>query len=94
MGASDIATIDDGIEWARGLDDSTTSTELSTGIQAIGHLVPEQDIWFDDSNDIGGDLISLNADVLANPDDAGSMVDDLNDIIDDLEAFISKGNRP
>lgn len=92
--ARDIVTIDDGIDWARGLDETVDADELGTGIRAIGDLVPEQDIWFDDSNSIGIDLIGLNTDVLANPDDAGSKVDDLNDIIDNLEAAIAKGNNP
>lgn len=92
--ARDIVTIDDGIAWARGLDESASATELNTGIIKVGELVPDQDIWFDTSNSIGVDLIQLNAAVLASPDDAGSKVDDLNDIIDDLEAAIAKGNNP
>lgn len=89
-----IETIDDGIAWARGLDDSVTSTELSKGIVTIGTMVPEQDLWFEDNNQIGGDLIALNAEVLANPGEAGSKVDDLNEIVDDLEAAIAKGDNP
>ena len=89
--ASDIVTIDDGIEWARGLDDSVNADELSEGINAIGDLVPDLDIWFADNNEIGGALIGLNADVLNDPDNAGTQVDDLNAIIDDLGAAIEKG---
>lgn len=94
MTAADITTIDQGIEWARGLDGSVTATELSKGIIRIGEFVPDLDIWFQTSNELSQNLISLNADVLANQDDAGSKVDDLNDIMDDLEAAISKGNKP
>lgn len=94
MTAADITTIDDGVEWARGLDTSVTATELSKGIIRIGEFVPDLDIWFQTSNELSQNLISLNADVLAKQDDAGSKVDDLNDIIDDLEAAISKGNKP
>lgn len=92
--ADQIVSLDDGIAWARGLDESASAIELSAGIRKIGDLVPEQDIWFDTSNRIGAELVSLNADVLASPDDAGSKVDDLNDIIDDLNAALDKGNTP
>lgn len=92
--ASDIVTIDDGIEWARELDDTATADELSDGINRIGELVPDLDIWFADNNEIGGALITLNADVLGDPDNAGTKVDDLNAIIDDLEASIEKGPTP
>lgn len=92
--ADQIVTIDDGIAWARGLDESASSTELSAGIRKLGELVPDQDIWFETSNTIGADLISLNAEVLANPDEAGSKGDDLQEIIDDLEAAIAKGDNP
>ena len=92
--ASDIQTMDDGIAWARGLTSDVSAEELSAGINAVGDLVPEQDIWFQDNNEIGGALITLNSDVLADPDNAGSKVDDLNDIIDDLEASIEKGPTP
>ncbi|WP_313366396.1 hypothetical protein [Microbacterium sp.] len=92
--ADQIKTIDDGIAWAQALDESVPATELSNGIQKIGELVPEQDIWFEANNTIGADLISLNAEVLADPDEASSKVDDLQDIIDDLEIAIDKGNAP
>jgi ABC-type transport system substrate-binding protein len=92
--AADISTIDDGIIWARGLDNSVGADELSAGINAIGDLVPDLDIWFADNNEIGGALISLNADVLSDPDNAGTKVDDLNAIVDDLEASIEKGPTP
>lgn len=92
--AEEIVSLADGIAWARGLDESASATELSAGIRKIGDLVPEQDIWFETSNTIGTELVSLNADVLASPDEAGSKVDDLNDIIDDLTAALDKGNTP
>lgn len=92
--AEEIVSLADGIAWARGLDESASATELSAGIRKIGDLVPEQDIWFETSNTIGTELVSLNADVLASPDDAGSKVDDLNDIIDDITAALDKGNTP
>lgn len=92
--ADQIATIEDGIAWARSLDESTSASELSAGIRKIGDMVPEQDLWFEDNNEIGGDLIALNAEVLASPDNAGSKVNELNRIIDDLEAAIAKGDNP
>jgi hypothetical protein len=57
-------TLDDAIDWARDLDDSATADELSAGIQKIGALVPDLDIGFQESNEIGGSLVTLNADVL------------------------------
>lgn len=92
--AVDIVTIDDGITWARGLGDWATATELSNGINKIGALVPEQDIWFATSNQIGSDLISLNLAIQEDPDNAAMKVDDLNAIIDQIEAAIEKGNAP
>lgn len=92
--AASIETIDDGIAWARGLDDTATAAEISEGLRQISGLVPDLDIWFEANNDIGGALIKLNADVLANPDDAGTKVDDLQAIVDDIEAAIAKGNAP
>lgn len=47
-----------------------------------------------DAGEIGGALITLNADVLNDPDNAGTKVDDLNAVIDDLEASIEKGPTP
>lgn len=92
--ASDIVTIDDGIEWARGLDDTASADELSEGIDKIGALVPDLDIWFADNNEIGRALITLDIDVMGDRDNAGTKVDDLNAIIDDLEASIAKGQNP
>jgi len=94
IAAASIQTAEDGIEWARALDSSVTAAELSKGIQAIGDLVPDEDIWFASNNEIGGELISLNADVLADPEGADTKVDDLNAIVDDLEAAIKHGDRP
>jgi hypothetical protein len=92
--ASQIATIDDGIEWAQSLDDTVTATELSEGITAIGDLVPDLDIWFATNNELGRALIVLNGDVLDDPDTAGDKVDDLQSIVDDIEAAIEKGPNP
>jgi hypothetical protein len=92
--AGSIDSIEDGILWARSLDDNVTSVELSSGISAIGEIVPTLDIWFAANNEIGRDLISLNADVQADPVNAHTKVDDLNVIVDKIEAAVEKGNNP
>lgn len=94
IGADDIETIDDGIAWARSLDSTATAAELSAGIDRIGDLVPDLDIWFATNNKIGVALIELNTEVLEDPGDAGTKVDDLNAIVDDIEAAIEKGPNP
>lgn len=94
MAAADISTIDDGITWAHGLDKTVTSSELSKGINKIGDLVPDLDIWFETKNKIGQSIVKLNAAVLADPSNAGSKVDDLGAIMTDIEAAIAKGNAP
>lgn len=92
--ASSINNIDDGIAWARSLDSTVSASELSQGINRIGDLVPDLDIWFADSNEIGSELIHLNAAVLGDPERAGTKVDDLQAIVDQLEDAIAKGNKP
>jgi len=86
--AESIDTIDDGIAWARSLDDDTTAEELSVGISRIGDLVIASDIPSDESTEISSALLELNTEVLADPDDADDHVEDLNEIVDDLEAAI------
>jgi len=92
--ADEIASTEDGIEWARNLDSSATSMELSTGIGAISDLVPTEKIWFQTNNELGHSLIRLNAEVLEDPENAGTKVDDLQSVIDDLEEAIAHGNKP
>jgi hypothetical protein len=92
--ATDIRTIDEGIEWARNLPDDVPAQELSAGINAIGELVPDLDIWFATSNEIGRALIQLNAEVLEEPSAAAATTDDLKLIIEDIEAAIEKGPNP
>jgi len=94
ISVSEIVDIDDGIAWARSLDDSVSARELTDGIDTIGALVPDLDLWFQDNNKIGQGLIALGLDVRDDPDNAGSKVDDLNDIVDDIEDSIAKGNVP
>ena len=86
--AESIATMDDGIAWARSLDDDTTAEELSVGISRIGDLVIASDIPSEESKAISSALLELNTEVLADPDDADDHVEDLNEIVDDLEAAI------
>lgn len=94
IAATDIETIDDGIAWARALDGTATADELSEGITRLSRIIPDLDIWFQDNNAIGSDLINLNADVLSDPATAGTKVADLQAIVDDIEAAIAKGNTP
>jgi hypothetical protein len=84
--AESIATIDDGIAWARSLDEDTTAEELSVGISRIGDLVITSDIPSGTGNEISSALLELKTEVLADPDDADDHVEDLNEIVDDLEA--------
>jgi len=86
--AESIGTIDDGIAWARSLDDDTTAEELSVGISRIGDLVISSDIPSEEGNEISSALLELKTEVLADPDDADEHVEDLNEIVDDLEASI------
>jgi uncharacterized lipoprotein YajG len=92
--AASITTIDDGIGWARSLDQTVRAAELAEGVQKIGDLVPQESIWFSTKNKIGGELISLNAEIQADPGSASVNVDDLNAIVDDIEAAIAHGNKP
>lgn len=92
--ATDIVTMDDGVAWARSLTADAPATEISTGMGALMDLVPEQDIWFATNNEIGRELNALNAEVLSDPEDAGTKVDDLNAIVDDIEAAIEHGPKP
>lgn len=92
--ADSIRTINEGIAWARSLDESVSAKDLSIGIQAIGDLVPGEDIWFERNNEIGSALIGLNNDVLNAPATAETKVDDLNAIMDDLEEAIAHGDFP
>ena len=86
--AERIATIDDGIAWARSLDEDTTAEELSVGISRIGDLVIASDIPSGEGEEISSALLELKTEVLADPDDADDHVEDLNEIVDDLEAAI------
>jgi hypothetical protein len=86
--AESITTIDDGIAWARGLDDDTTAEELTVGISRIGDLVIASDMPAEEGNAISSALLELNTEVLADPDDVDDHVEDLNEIVDDLEAAI------
>ena len=91
--ASSIESIDDAIAWARGLDDSVTADELSTGIFRIEDLLTDLHIWFG-NNEVSGALNKLNAEVLARPADAGEKVAELNAVVDALEAAIEKSQNP
>lgn len=91
ISASNIVSIDDGIDWSRSLDADVSADELSAGIVAIGDIVPTLEIYATSNNKIGQALMALNIAVLDDPDNAGSKVDDLNDIVDDIEEAIEIG---
>jgi hypothetical protein len=86
--AANITTIDEGIAWARSLDDDTTADELSVGIGRIGDLVIGLDISSEDSNEISSALLTLGTDVDSDPEDVDDHVEDLKEIVDDIEAAI------
>jgi hypothetical protein len=90
--AAGITTIDDGIAWARSLDDDTSAEELSVGIERIGDLVIALDISSEDSNAISSALLTLNTEVDADPDDVDDHVEDLHEIVDDIEAAIEEAS--
>ncbi|MEH6782188.1 MAG: hypothetical protein V7618_11575 [Rhodoglobus sp.] len=94
ISASVVVDIDDGIVWARGLDDSVSTLEMTERIDTIGALLLDLDLWFQDSNEIGQGLFALGLDIRDDPDDAGSKVEDLNDIVDEIQDSISKGDVP
>jgi len=94
IAASDITSTTDAIAWARALDNSATATELSEGIDKLGTYFAAEEVWFQTHNSLGQDLISLNADIVGNPNAAGSKVDDLQLIVDKIEDAIEKGDTP
>lgn len=92
--ADSITTIDDGIAWARSLGPSVTAEEMQAGVAKIAALMPDLDIWFEDNNRIGQALITLSADILSDPDHAGTKIPDLQQIASDIEVAVAKGNTP
>ena len=84
--AAGITTIDEGIAWARSLDDDTSAEELSVGIGRIGDLVIALGISSEESNEISSALLTLNTEVDSDPDDVDDHVEDLKEIVDDIEA--------
>jgi len=89
-----IESIDEGIAWARALDDTVAADELALGIDAITDHLLDQEIAFETSNEIGQALMALNDDVRSAPDTAGTRVVDLNAIVDRLETAIETGATP
>jgi PBP1b-binding outer membrane lipoprotein LpoB len=73
-----IESMDEGIAWARALDDS----------------VDAQEIAFETSNEIGQALMALDDEVRSAPETAGARVVDLKAVVDRLEAAIATGATP
>lgn len=88
--AANITTIDEGIAWARTLDDDTTADELSVGIGRIGDLVIGSNISSEEINEINSALLTLGTEVDSDPEDVDDHVEDLREIVDDIEAAIEK----
>jgi len=88
--AASITTIDEGIDWARSLDDETTADELSVGIGRIGDLVIGLGISSEESNEISSALLALSTEVDSDPEDVDDHVEDLKEIVDDIEAALEK----
>jgi len=89
-----IESIDEGIAWARALDETAEAEELALGIDAITDHLLDQEIAFETSNEIGQALMALGDDVRSAPETAGARVVDLTAIVDRLEAAIATGATP
>lgn len=90
VSAAAIKNLDDAIEWARGAGGDISSEELRSGIQALTANLPD-DLWFQDSNTLGQDLISLNFDAFDKK--PGELISELNRIVDFLETALKNPNR-
>jgi hypothetical protein len=78
--AAEITDLRSGAEYALSLKPGTPdlSSEMSATANRLGDLIAEDDLLpFNVHNDIGSDLIRVNADVLNNPDAAESYLPDL-----------------
>lgn len=82
--------------WAKKLNPGMTglSDEMSTGISKIGDIVPAEGIWFETNNKIGQELITLNNDVLDDPDGAAVKIDDLKALITEIQVAVDHGDKP
>lgn len=90
--AASLTTIDEGVAWARSLDDDTSAQELSEGIARIGDLVIALDISAQERNEVSSALLTLNTEVDSDPNDVDDHVEDLKEIVEDIEAAIENGS--
>jgi hypothetical protein len=90
--AASITSIDEGIAWARSLDDDTTADELSVGIGRIGDLVIGLNMSSEESSEISSALLTLSTEVDSDPEDVDDHVEDLKEIVDDIEAGIERAS--
>jgi hypothetical protein len=89
-----IESMEEGILWARTLDDTAAADELSVGVdRIIDHLLDEE-IEFETSNEIGQALIALQTEVESAPESAGTRVADLKAIADRIESATGAGATP
>ncbi len=79
VAAGDIHTLQDAVAWINSLNSSTPdlAQEMSAGIVAIEDAVVAADLPAMVNNEVNQALISLNSDVLANPDNAAKLLDEL-----------------
>ena len=86
-----IESMQEGIAWARALDDTAPADELSLGIERITDHLLDEEIEFETSNEIGQSLMALQDAVESAPDTAGAKVPELAAIADRIESAIAAG---
>jgi len=86
-----IESMEEGIAWARALDDTAAADELSLGIERITDHLLDEEIEFETSNEIGQSLMALQGAVESAPDTAGAKVPELAAIADRIESAIAAG---
>jgi hypothetical protein len=94
VSASAIETLDDANAWADSLTGTASTEEMSEGLGRIGELVPSDEIWFETSNELGQDIISLNSDLFKNPDATAEHIASIQAILDRIDAAIAHGDKP
>lgn len=60
-----VASPADAATWIRGLEPTMSTSELASDVRALGDLVVSFDLPALVNNSIGGELITLNADLIA-----------------------------
>jgi len=89
-----IESMQEGIAWARALDDTAAADELSLGIERITDHLLDEEIEFETSNELGQSLMALRDAVESAPETAGAKVPELVAIADRIETAIAAGATP